>query len=431
MTRKERLRRILAGVFCFSLVFTIAFTWGYVKLAVPDRLNLVVSEEEIFHFTLPPGVTLESDSEEVVLGNASNIPAGKVRIQTTEPVSMYGASEGSYHLGMKLFGLIRMKDIQVDVVDGMYAAPCGVPVGIYLKSRGVMVVGTGEIVNDAGNVVEPAFGVLKSGDYIETVNGREMEDKDDLIQAVSASSGSPVSLEVRRDGELLKVELEPVLAEDGTYKLGAWVRDDTQGIGTMTYLDLNGKFGALGHGINDVDTAQLMPLQSGSIMYSEVTDVKKGEKGAPGELHGAFQVNRDLGELYANTASGVFGRLEDGTLTDGLEPVPVAERKEVKTGAATILSNIAGDQVEEYQVEIIRVYPANGADTRNLMLKVTDPRLLETTGGIVQGMSGSPILQNGKLVGAVTHVLVNDPTQGYGILAENMLLEAENGENQS
>ena len=153
MTRKERLRRILAGVFCFSLVFTIAFTWGYVKLAVPDRLNLVVSEEEIFHFTLPPGVTLESDSEEVVLGNASNIPAGKVRIQTAEPVSMYGASEGSYHLGMKLFGLIRMKDIQVDVVDGMYAAPCGVPVGIYLKSRGVMVVGTGEIVNDVGNVV--------------------------------------------------------------------------------------------------------------------------------------------------------------------------------------------------------------------------------------------------------------------------------------
>lgn len=139
MTRKERLRRILAGVFCFSLVFTIAFTWGYVKFAVPDRLNLVVSEEEIFHFTLPPGVTLESDSEEVVLGNASNIPAGKVRIQTAEPVSMYGASEGSYHLGMKLFGLIRMKDIQVDVVDGMYAAPCGVPVGIYLKSRGVMV----------------------------------------------------------------------------------------------------------------------------------------------------------------------------------------------------------------------------------------------------------------------------------------------------
>ena len=241
-----------------------------------------------------------------------------------------------------------------------------------------------------------------------------------------------MTLRATRNGKPVQLSVQAIQNIQGSYQLGVWLRDSMAGIGTMTFYDPDsGVFAALGHGINDVDTAQLMPLQSGSIMYSEVTDVKKGEKGAPGELHGAFQVNRDLGELYANTASGVFGRLEDGTLTDGLEPVPVAERKEVKTGAATILSNIAGDQVEEYQVEIIRVYPANGADTRNLMLKVTDPRLLETTGGIVQGMSGSPILQNGKLVGAVTHVLVNDPTQGYGILAENMLLEAENGENQS
>ena len=309
MTRKERLRRILAGVFCFSLVFTIAFTWGYVKLAVPDRLNLVVSEEEIFHFTLPPGVTLESDSEEVVLRNASNIPAGKVRIQTTEPVSMYGASEGSYHLGMKLFGLIRMKDIQVDVVDGMYAAPCGVPVGIYLKSRGVMVVGTGEIVNDAGNVVEPAFGVLKSGDYIETVNGREMEDKDDLIQAVSASSGSPVFLEVRRDGELLKVELEPVLAEDGTYKLGAWVRDDTQGIGTVTYVDMNGSFGALGHGISDSDTGKLVDIREGELYDTQIMGIEKGTSGKPGVMSGVIYYGKGtkLGEVTANTEEGIFG----------------------------------------------------------------------------------------------------------------------------
>ena len=345
MTRKERLRRILAGVFCFSLVFTIAFTWGYVKLAVPDRLNLVVSEEEIFHFTLPPGVTLESDSEEVVLGNASNIPAGKVRIQTTEPVSMYGASEGSYHLGMKLFGLIRMKDIQVDVVDGMYAAPCGVPVGIYLKSRGVMVVGTGEIVNDAGNVVEPAFGVLKSGDYIETVNGREMEDKDDLIQAVSASSGSPVSLEVRRDGELLKVELEPVLAEDGTYKLGAWVRDDTQGIGT---------------------------------------------------------VNRRFLERFQS------------------EAIPVGFRQDVHKGQAFIRSDVSGE-VRDYEIEIQKVDHASLQKNKGMVIRVVDEELLKLTGGIVQGMSGSPIIQDGKLIGAVTHVFIQDSTKGYGIFIENML----------
>lgn len=274
---------------------------------------------------------------------------------------------------------------------------------------------------------------LREGDIITHINREEVDSIEEVQSVLQEVGGKPMSIRAVRDDKTVQLTAQAVqCGSDGQYKLGAWIRDSMAGIGTLTFCEpATGRFGALGHGINDVDTAQLMPLQSGSIMYSEVTDVKKGEKGAPGELHGAFQVNRDLGELYANTASGVFGRLEDGTLTDGLEPVPVAERKEVKTGAATILSNIAGDQVEEYQVEIIRVYPANGADTRNLMLKVTDPRLLETTGGIVQGMSGSPILQNGKLVGAVTHVLVNDPTQGYGILAENMLLEAENGENQS
>ena len=159
-------------------------------------------------------------------------------------------------------------------------------------------------------------------------------------------------------------------------------------------------------------------------MYAEVSDVKTGTCGAPGELHGTFQVSRDIGDLYANTKSGIFGQLTDESLAAGAKPVEVAQRSDVKTGKATILSNIAGDKVEEYEVEITRVYPQNDNDTRNLMLKVTDSRLLDATGGIVQGMSGSPILQDGKLVGAVTHVLVNDPTSGYGILAENMLAQA-------
>ena len=203
------------------------------------------------------------------------------------------------------------------------------------------------------------------------------------------------------------------------------------GIGTLTFYDPESSiFGALGHGINDVDTAQLMPLQSGTIMYSAVTDVKKGLSGAPGELHGTFDVARDMGHLYANTHSGIFGTLTDESVLGQQQPVEIAERSEVKTGPATILSNIAGEDVKEYQVEILHVYSAVEGETRNLMLKVTDPELLAQTGGIVQGMSGSPILQSGKLVGAVTHVLVNDPTRGYGILAENMLGMATWQENE-
>ena len=236
-----------------------------------------------------------------------------------------------------------------------------------------------------------------------------------------------MSIRCLRGEKQLQMTVQAVqCSTDGAYKLGAWIRDSMAGIGTMTFYDPDsGVFGALGHGISDVDTAQLMPLSSGSIMYAEVTDVKKGESGNPGELHGAFQVSQDMGSLYANTQRGVFGYLTDQCLTQGIEPVELAAREQVQVGEATILSNIAGDQVEEYTVEITHIYPENDDDPRNMMIKVTDPRLLEATGGIVQGMSGSPILQNGRLVGAVTHVLVNDPTQGYGILAENMLDAAE------
>ena len=164
-----------------------------------------------------------------------------------------------------------------------------------------------------------------------------------------------------------------------------------------------------------------MGLQAGSILYAQVADVQKGEAGTPGQLQGTFQVERDLGTLWANTGGGVFGQMEDDALTAGLEPMPVASRSEVKTGAAVVRTNVTGDQVEDYEIEITRIFPEKEGDTRNLMLKVTDPRLLEATGGIVQGMSGSPILQDGTVVGAVTHVLVNDPTQGYGILMETML----------
>lgn len=209
---------------------------------------------------------------------------------------------------MKLFGLIRMKDIQVDVVDGMYAAPCGVPVGIYLKSRGVMVVGTGEIVNDAGNVVEPAFGVLKSGrlhrDSQRTGDGGQGR-SDPGRQRQQRKARFPGGA---RDGELLKVELEPVLAEDGTYKLGAWVRDDTQGIGTVTYVDMNGSFGALGHGISDSDTGKLVDIREGELYDTQIMGIEKGTSGKPGVMSGVIYYGKGtkLGEVTANTEEGIF-----------------------------------------------------------------------------------------------------------------------------
>ncbi len=301
--------------------------------------------------------------------------------------------------------------------------PMGRTVGIKLFSDGVMVVGFGEVATAQGSQNPARDCGLKEGDIITHIN-REEVDSIESVQSLLQSAGDrAVSIRAVRDTQEVQFTAQAVqCSADGQYKLGAWIRDSMAGIGTMTFCDpASGRFGALGHGINDVDTARLMPMQSGAILYSQVSDVKKGVKGAPGELHGTFQASRELGGLGANTNSGVFGQLSDKSLLEGLKPLPVARRGEVKPGPAVIRSNVAGDQVEEYAIEITRIFPEKTGDTRNLMVKVTDERLLETTGGIVQGMSGSPIIQDGKLIGAVTHVLVNQPDTGYGILIENML----------
>ncbi|NCB62601.1 MAG: SpoIVB peptidase [Clostridia bacterium] len=304
--------------------------------------------------------------------------------------------------------------------------PMGRAVGIKLFSDGVMVVGLSEIAGDGGATAPAKTCGLKQGDIITHINEKEVDTIEEVQAVLQELSGDQMSIRAIRGEKEVQFTAQAVkCSADGSYKLGAWIRDSMAGIGTMTFYDpATGQFGALGHGINDVDTSLLMPLESGSIMYASVADVKKGIPGTPGELHGSFQLDRDMGELYANTAGGVFGTLTDESLIKGLNAMPVALRSEVKTGAATILSNIAGDSIREYAVEITRIYPGGSNETRDLMVKVTDPELLAATGGIVQGMSGSPILQNGRLVGAVTHVLVNDPTSGYGILAEHMLGEA-------
>lgn len=303
--------------------------------------------------------------------------------------------------------------------------PMGRAVGIKMFSDGVMVVGLAEVPSSVGAAAPAKNCGLRQGDIITHINNTHVDTIEQVQTVLQDLEGEKMSIRAMRGEKQVQLTAQAVECADGSYRLGAWIRDSMAGIGTMTFYEpASGLFGALGHSINDVDTSLLMPLESGAIMFASVSDVKKGEVGEPGELHGAFKVNQDLGELDSNTASGIFGTLSDLSMADGLSPVPVALRKEITVGPATILSNISGDTVEEYQVEIVRIFPAGSHDTRDLMVKVTDARLLEQTGGIVQGMSGSPILQNGKLVGAVTHVLVNDPTKGYGILAENMLSAA-------
>lgn len=303
--------------------------------------------------------------------------------------------------------------VTADAAGARMLVPVGHTVGIKLFSRGVVVIK----LSDGGTPARECG--LRTGDIIVSCGGTAVTSTEQFQALLQENGDAATDLQVRRDGGSMTLSVEPAQNDQGSYCIGAWIRDSMAGIGTMTYYDpATGDFGALGHGITDVDTAQLMPFSNGSILPSTVKAVKKGEAGAAGELRGDFDLTCDLGELHANTDSGVFGTLaeEDYGPVQG-DAVPVGT---ARPGGAVIRSNVEGDAVREYEIEILKVVP-NAADGRDMVLSVTDPALIAATGGIVQGMSGSPILQDGALVGAVTHVLLNDPTKGYGILIENML----------
>jgi stage IV sporulation protein B len=304
-----------------------------------------------------------------------------------------------------------------------YLIPGGHTLGVKLYTDGLLVIGlTG--VDTSGGVRNPAQDAgLQVGDMITHIDAKAVQSTDKLLSELNGGGGKPVTVRVRRGAETLVLTVTPrECAPDGDYKLGAWLRDSMAGIGTLTYIDPETKrFGALGHGINDVDTGRLMPLQSGSVMYATVESVRRGEAGKPGEIKGKFELTQDAGVLLHNSESGVFGVLHDERLNGDAEAVPIVEAADVKVGAALIRSNVDGDTVRDYQAEIVRIYTGEQGQMRDFMVRVTDEELLEKTGGIVQGMSGSPVLQDGRLVGAVTHVLINDPRKGYGIFIRHMM----------
>ena len=296
--------------------------------------------------------------------------------------------------------------------------PMGCTVGIQMFTDGVLVVGLSATQN--GQAPSPAAiaGILP-GDLIKEIGETKIGSAEEFKAAMSKLTEKPISITIQRNGEILQLNMTPNMAS-GTPELGVWLRDNVSGIGTMTFYDpQTSMYGGLGHGINDFESGVIMPLGRGDIFLSTVVDIKKGCAGEPGELCGDFSGKSTCGNILQNTSCGIFGILNSG-LPDAGKAIPAANSSEIELGKATVYANIQGTETKEYEIEITRVYRGN-ADGRSLMISVTDKRLLEKTGGIVQGMSGSPIIQNGKLIGAVTHVMVNDPTKGFGISIEKML----------
>lgn len=387
----------------------------------PNQIQLLKGQDNKLNFSIPFNATINPSDLEVIQVN-NTLVSENISIKLNEELVIKSEELGTAHMTVSAFG-IPVKNVNLNVVPNTELVPLGMTVGIKINTDGVMVLGTGYVNDINGNVCKPSAEILKAGDLILTANGQKLTDKLDLLEIIE-NSDTDILMTVDRDGEIIKVSIKPVKGLDTTNKIGVWVRDSTQGIGTITYYNpATDKFGALGHGILDVDTKDLMSVKDGDIMKSEILSVKKGKKGAPGELVGEIQNNNVFGKVKLNTNYGIYGFLDEETVCSEmpLKPIPIALQEDVHEGPATILSNVEGTDVKSYDIYIESVSKNAADNSKGMIMRITDTELLSKTNGIVQGMSGSPIIQDEKLIGAVTHVFVQDPTKGYGIFIENML----------
>lgn len=385
--------------------------------------SVLLTEYEVIRLNIPVVMRLyEEEAVEVLSGNEKKIAPEKLHLDFTGDVQITMNEDGSYQANCNLFGVIPLKTVEIAVVSKEELIPGGIPVGIYIETDGVFVIGTGDLETNEGIIDSPAKNVLKTGDYIISFQGQNISKKQELVELLEDFSGDEIVLEIRRNGEKQKVAIKPEYIEGKCY-LGLWVRDDTQGVGTLTFVKGDRTFGALGHGISDADSNLLMESKDGRMYDCEILAIIKGENGSPGKLSGkiVYSDKHLNGKVTENSSNGIYG-IANEKLIQKLqkEELPIALQHEVREGEAVILSTVDG-ALKEYKVQISKIHRGEREVNKGMELVVTDEELLELTGGIVQGMSGSPIIQDGKLVGAVTHVLVNNPTMGYGIFIENML----------
>ena len=402
MNQKRKYRHFILFCLVLDLLAVVFLGYRYLDRKIPDEIH--IDRNSGLDFSSLSGIPFVSFGDTITV-----------------------SGEGSYQLPCTLLGKIHFKDIKVTPTEADSILVSGSSVGIYMETSGVLVIDTGEILSSDGQIQDPAKNLLKPGDYIVALNQQKISCKQDLIDDLKDLDGSAVTVSIRRENSLVPVSLTPVQDSSGKYKLGIWVRDDTQGIGTLTFVTEDGKFGALGHGISDVDTGNLLSIKGGKLYCAQILGVQKGAKGTPGELSGLIRYRNDnvIGTINSNSENGIYGNFtgnfgSDSQQSIALRKMKIGYKQELQVGPASILCNV-GDGVKEYDAKITRIDMNHEDSNKSFVIQVTDPELIDTTGGIVQGMSGSPVLQNGKVVGAITHVFVQDAASGYGIFIENML----------
>lgn len=391
------------GMFCWA-------SYSYYKQSIPDTIRIKAGTSEKFNFGIPASGQILADSTHVIALN--------------HPVTLIaGKKQESYEMELKLFGVLPLKNVDIEVIEDTLLTPVGEPIGIYVKTQGVLVIDIGDFQSGTGEKVSPSRYKLQKGDYLTAMDGVAVTGKKQIREYVEKSNGKEIIFQVARKDEVIQVKVVPENDKQGTYKIGAWLRDSAQGIGTMTYIDQDNHFGALGHGINDMDTGELLKLGTGLLYQTQIVAIQKGERGAPGELTGIIEYEADnvTGVISKNTGEGIFGVVTDEfQKNESISAMPVALKHEITTGDAKIYCNVEG-KCDMYDIEITRLSFQEENKNRQISFRVTDERLLKKTGGIVQGMSGACMIKDGKIIGAVTHVLVDDPQKGYGIFIEDML----------
>lgn len=414
------------------IVLVVYIVQIYNIMMFPSQIDIIRGENESFDILYPFTVKLLEKNEEspVLSFTNSNGDNKTLKASIKNFYEFETIKKGNAKLVFNVFGLIPIKKVNINVVDNVYLIPGGNTIGVKLKTKGVLVVSlSDDLVGIDDKRYSPAINAgIKIGDIIVNINGIEIEDSNHVIDLLNEIGQEKVNITIVRNEHEFTTEVTPVKCkQDNSYRLGIWVRDKTAGIGTLTfYHPESGKFGALGHGITDIDTGSLMPIKNGEILKAKVSSIEQGKKGTPGELKGIFFDTTDLiGKIDKNTSYGIYGVIDD-ELDELLtkEAMPVGLQNEIETGKAYILCTINGENIEKFEIEILKTELQGYPKQKSMTIKIVDEKLLKETGGIVQGMSGSPIIQNGKIIGAVTHVFVNDPTKGYAIYINWMLKNA-------
>jgi stage IV sporulation protein B len=423
-------RKRLIGLMLVFLICLGSLSTPFQSFAsFPEELRLFSGQHTNLQLSMPVSAQVSVNNPEIVKVNGS--PKHSFKVDLHHPISLESYKAGQTEMKLKLFGTIPLKTVKVNVVPDLKIIPGGHTIGVKLKSAGVLVVGHHLVTIAEEKKISPGEEAkIQLGDLIVKLNGKTITDVSKVSDLVTAAGENKktIVLTVNRNNEILEIQMQPAYdIVDKTYRLGLYIRDSAAGVGTLTfYAPDQGVYGALGHVITDMDTQTPITVGTGEIVHSNVTSISKSHNGEPGEKRAQFsKESKVLGNIEKNTSFGIFGQmseLPEHSLTE--EAIPVAFSEEVKEGPAQIYTVVSGQKVEKFDIEVVHVSKQDFPATKGMVIKITDPRLLEKTGGIVQGMSGSPIIQNGKVIGAVTHVFVNDPSSGYGCFIEWMLQDA-------